>query len=123
MAADEMQVRLTAKDDLTKELKNATKQIAKLEAQLKDLEDATGPEAERDIRRLTTQLDRAYKQVKTTSGAVSKLDEDLDQMGYSAKRAGDKMSGMDREMDKGQSSMMAFGGAMKKGALAAERVS
>jgi len=119
MAADEMQVRLTAKDDLTKELKNATKQIAKLEAQLKDLDGATGPEAERDIRRLTTQLDKAYGKSKTLSGAVSKLDEDLDQMGYSAKRAGDKMSGMDREMGKGQSSMMAFGGAMKKGALAA----
>jgi len=76
MAADEMQVRLTAKDDLTKELKNATKQIAKLEAQLKDLDGATGPEAERDIRRLTTQLDKAYGKSKTLSGAVSKLDED-----------------------------------------------
>lgn len=54
MAADEMQVRLTAKDDLTRELKNATKQIAKLESQLRDLDGATGPEAERDIRRLTT---------------------------------------------------------------------
>ena len=41
MAADEMQVRLTAKDDLTRELKNATKQIAKLESQLRDLDGAT----------------------------------------------------------------------------------
>jgi len=119
MAADEMQVRLTAKDDLTKELTRATKQVAKLEAQLKDLEDATGPEAERDIRKLTTQLDRAYKQVKTTSGAVSKLDEDLEQMGYSAQRAGDKVSSANRDMDKGKSSMMAFGASIKKGALAA----
>lgn len=44
MAADEMQVRLSAKDDLTRELKNATKNIAKLEAQLRDLGDATTPD-------------------------------------------------------------------------------
>ena len=37
MAADEMQVHLTAKGDLTRELKNAVKQIAKLESQLRDL--------------------------------------------------------------------------------------
>ena len=77
MAADEMQVRLSAKDDLTRELKNATKQIAKLESQLRDLDGATGPEAERDIRRLTTQLDKAYDKSKVLSGAVGKLDEDL----------------------------------------------
>ena len=122
MAADEMQVRLTAKDDLTKELKNATKQIAKLEAQLKDLDGATGQDAERDIRKLTTQLDRAYDRAKVASGAVSKLDEDLDQLGYSAKRAGTNMSKLDDDMGRGQSSMVAFGGAMKKGALAATAV-
>ncbi len=60
MAADEMQVHLKAKDDLTRELVNATKRVQKLEAQLRDLGDATGPDAERDIRRLTTQLDKAY---------------------------------------------------------------
>ncbi len=108
MAADEMQVRLTAKDDLTRELKNATKNIAKLEAQLRDLGDATSPEAERDVRRLTAQLDKAYDKSKVLSGAVGKLDEDLDQMGYSAKRAGDKTSGMTRDMDKAQRGSKTF---------------
>ena len=119
MAADEMQVHLIAKDDLTKELKNATKQIARLEAQIKDLGDGTSPETERDIRRLTQQLERAQDRAKIASGAVSKLDDDLDQMGYSAKRAGDKVSGANREIDKGDSSMMAFSKSVKKGALAA----
>ena len=108
MAADEMQVRLTAKDDLTRELKNATKQIAKLESQLRDLDGATGPEAERDIRRLTTQLDKAYDKSKVLSGAVGKLDEDLDQMGYSAQRAGDKTAGMTRDIDKAGRSSKTF---------------
>jgi hypothetical protein len=108
MAADEMQVRLTAKDDLTRELKNATKNIAKLEAQLRDLGDATSPEAERDVRRLTAQLDKAYDKSKVLSGAVGKLDEDLDQMGYSAKRAGDKTSGMTRDMDKSRRGSQTF---------------
>ena len=108
MAADEMQVRLTAKDDLTRELKNATKQIAKLESQLRDLDGATGPEAERDIRRLTTQLDKAYDKSKVLSGAVGKLDEDLDQMGYSAKRAGDKTQAMSRDIDDSRRKSKAF---------------
>jgi hypothetical protein len=108
MAADEMQVRLTAKDDLTRELKNATKNIAKLEAQLRDLGDATSPEAERDVRRLTTALDKAYDKSKTLSGAVEKLDEDLDQMGYSAKRAGDKTQGMGRDLDDSRRKSKAF---------------
>ena len=108
MAADEMQVRLTAKDDLTRELKNATKQIAKLESQLRDLDGATGPEAERDIRRLTTQLDKAYDKSKVLSGAVGKLDEDLDQMGYSAKRAGDKTQAMSRDIDGSRRKSKAF---------------
>ena len=108
MAADEMQVRLTAKDDLTRELKNATKQIAKLESQLRDLDGATGPEAERDIRRLTTALDKAYDKSKVLSGAVGKLDEDLDQMGYSAKRAGDKTQAMSRDIDGSRRKSKAF---------------
>jgi hypothetical protein len=108
MAADEMQVRLSAKDDLTRELKNATKQIAKLESQLRDLDGATGPEAERDIRRLTTQLDKAYDKSKVLSGAVGKLDEDLDQMGYSAKRAGDKTQAMSRDIDDSRRKSKAF---------------
>ena len=108
MAADEMQVRLTAKDDLTRELKNATKQIAKLESQLRDLDGATGPEAERDIRRLTTQLDKAYDKSKVLSGAVGKLDEDLDQMGYSAKRAGDKTQAMSRDIHDSRRKSKAF---------------
>mgnify|MGYP000852463475 FL=1 len=108
MAADEMQVRLTAKDDLTRELKNATKNIAKLEAQLRDLGDATTPEAERDVRRLTTALDKAYDKSKVLSGAVGKLDEDLDQMGYSAKRAGDKTQAMSRDIDDSRRKSKAF---------------
>ena len=108
MAADEMQVRLSAKDDLTRELKNATKQIAKLESQLRDLDGATGPEAERDIRRLTTALDKAYDKSKVLSGAVGKLDEDLDQMGYSAKRAGDKTQAMSRDIDGSRRKSKAF---------------
>lgn len=108
MAADEMQVRLSAKDDLTRELKNATKQIAKLESQLRDLDGATGPEAERDIRRLTSQLDKAYDKSKVLSGAVRKLDEDLDQMGYSAKRAGDKTQAMSRDIDDSRRKSKAF---------------
>ena len=108
MAADEMQVRLSAKDDLTRELKNATKNIAKLEAQLRDLGDATTPEAERDVRRLTTALDKAYDKSKVLSGAVGKLDEDLDQMGYSAKRAGDKTQAMSRDIDDSRRKSKAF---------------
>lgn len=99
MAADEMQVHLKAKDDLTKELVNATKRVQKLEAQLRDLDGATGPEAERDIRRLTTQLDKAYRQSKTLTGAVDNLDDKLDAMGHSATSADRKMSGLGRSMD------------------------
>jgi len=122
MAADEMQVRLTAKDDLSRELKNATKQIAKLEAQLADLGDATGPEAERDIRKLSTQLAKAQDRAKIASGAVSRLDDDLDKLGYSAKKADRDISRLDGNLDKGQSSMGKFGDSMKKGALAATAV-
>jgi hypothetical protein len=99
MAADEMQVHLKAKDDLTKELVNATKRVQKLEAQLRDLDGATGPEAERDVRRLTTQLDKAYRQSKTLTGAVDNLDDKLDAMGHSATSADRKMSGLGRSMD------------------------
>jgi predicted nucleic acid-binding Zn-ribbon protein len=94
-----MQVHLKAKDDLTRELVNATKRVQKLEAQLRDLGDATGPDAERDIRRLTTQLDKAYKQSRTLTGAVDGLDDKLDALGYSARAAERRTDSLGRSMD------------------------
>lgn len=115
MAADEMQVHLTARNDLERELVNTTKRIQKMEAELKDLGDAQSPEAERRIRTLDKALDKAYRSSKTLRGAVDGLDEDLDQMGYSAQRAGDKTQGMTRDMDKanrGSKTMAAGWGKM-----------
>lgn len=114
MAADEMQVHLTAKDDLTRELKNTVKYVAKLEAQLKDLGDATSPEAERDVARLTRQLDKAYDKSRTLSGAVGTLDDKLDQMGYSASSAARKTDGLRRDMDRTHRSSMTLAGGWGK---------
>ena len=100
MAADELQVHLKAKDDLTRELTNAIKNVAKLESKLRDMGDATSPEAERDVARLTKQLDKAYDRSRTLTGAVDHLDTSLEQMGASASEAGRKTSAMGRDMDK-----------------------
>lgn len=115
MAADEMQVHLTARNDLERELVNTTKRIQKMEAELRDLGDAQSPEAERRVRQLDKALDKAYRSSKTLRGAVDGLDNDLDQMGYSAQRAGDKTQGMTRDMDKahrGSKTMAAGWGKM-----------
>ena len=120
MAADEMQVHLTARNDLERELVNTTKRIQKMEAELKDLGDAQSPEAERRVRQLDKALDKAYRSSKTLRGAVDGLDEDLDQMGYSAQRAGDKTQGMTRDMDKAHrgSKTMAAGWGKMMGVVA-----
>jgi len=99
MAADELQVHLKAKDDLTRELTSAIKNIAKLETKLRDLGDATSPEAARDVEKLTKQLDRAYDRARTLTGAVDHLDTSLEQMGASASEADRKMAGLGRGMD------------------------
>jgi len=97
--ADDLQVTMSAKGDLERDLKNTIKNVARLEAQLRDLGDATDPSAERDIKRLTVQLDKAYDKSKILSGAVDNLDRNLDQMGASAKTAGDKTQSMGRDLD------------------------
>ena len=114
MAADEMQVHLTARNDLERELKNTIKQVARLESQLRDVGDATSPEAERDIRRLTGALDKAYDKSKMLDGAVGKLDEQLDQLGYSAQSAGRKTDSMSRDIDKSKRASKSFAGGWGK---------
>ena len=97
--ADDLQITMSAKGDLERDLKNTIKNVARLEAQLRDLGDATDPSAERDIKRLTGQLDKAYDKSKILSGAVDNLDRNLDQMGASAQTAGRKTDGLSRDLD------------------------
>ena len=48
MAADELQVHMSARDDLTRELKNTIKTVAKLEQALKEATDGTSDATQRD---------------------------------------------------------------------------
>lgn len=94
MAADELQVHMSARDDLTRELKNTIKNVAKLEQALKDAMDGTSDATQRDIDKLTRKLEGAQSKTKSLSGAVDGLDRNIDQLGGSADRAGDKIDRM-----------------------------
>ena len=94
MAADELQVHMSARDDLTRELKNTIKTVAKLEQALKEATDGTSDATQRDIDKLTRKLETAQNKTKSLSGAVDGLDRNIDQLGGSADRAGDKIDRM-----------------------------
>ena len=116
MAADELQIHLTARDDLTRELKNTIKTVAKLEQALKEATDGTSEATQRDIEKLTRRLEGAQNKTKSLSGAVDGLDRNIDQLGGSADRAGGKI---DRMGAAGGRTKKGFGGLITAGKGAA----
>lgn len=117
--ADELQIHLQAKDDLTRELKDVTKNVAKLEAALRDATEATSPDAERDIERLSRSLDDAYDDSRKLGRAIDNLDRNIEQLGGSARETGGKLDRMGRT---GTKTVGVFGGVAGKGAAAAAAI-
>ena len=116
MATEDLQIHLQARDDLTRELKNTIKTVAKLEQALRDATDGTSDATERDIEKLSRKLETAQSKTKSLSGAVDGLDRNIDQLGGSADRAGDKI---DRMSDSGARTRKGFGALIGAGKGAA----
>lgn len=116
MATEDLQIHLDARDDLTRELKNTIKTVAKLEQALKDATDGTSDATQRDIDKLTRRLEGAQNKTKSLSGAIGGLDRNIDQLGGSADRAGDKI---DRMGDAGGRTRKGFGALVTAGKGAA----
>lgn len=97
MATDDLQIHLSAKNDLAKELQKTLVAIAKMEASLREATTATRPEAKKEIEILSASLKDAQTNSKRLTGAITTLDREIEQLGGSASEAGRDLDRMNRE--------------------------
>lgn len=119
--ADEVQVHLSVRDELSAEITDATKKAARLESQLRQIGDATDDRAKRDIEQLSRELDDTYRETKRLTWTLGKLDDSLDRVAASSRTATTRTSQLNREMSAGsrRGSTMVAGWGKMAGAFAA----
>lgn len=119
--ADELQVVLKARDEMTRDLTRATKQVAKLEAAIQEATTSGSPQAQRQIERLSRELADAQDKAKTLSRATDQLDRKVDTLGGSASGTGRDFRRMSRDIDSASRKSKGIGASFAKvsGAFAA----
>lgn len=117
--ADELQVILSAKDQLSAELKKNLIAVTKLETAIKEATTAARPDAAAEVEVLTAALKQGQEEAKRLSRQVDMLDDDIDRLGGSAKGTAGDIDRMNRETGKGTKGFAGFAATLKGGGIAA----
>jgi len=120
--SDDMQVHLSARDDLSATLERVIDLIGRLEHALRGALGSTGSGAERDVERLGRELDDAQDQARELGREIDRTDAKIDRLGGTSHRTAGGVDSMGRGSGTAAAGMAGMAGKANAAAIAVAAV-